>query len=528
MQWSHISNGEGRGGDRASTPPDTLSDESVICFMIAVDNFEHVRAAYGEAASRHAMECVRAAVAEWFGCRAADLQVSGAVLRGTLAPPAWTGMTHRAGRSDSVNRLLANPPFVTVRFGDALICLSLSGSWAVRDEPSPAAMAPVSNVFQLPFFSQSPGQGAEWAERYRADMAIAAQVLAAVDAGGTTITLPTVTAPRPADPAGGAAQLVAAWRPVGQATGDDILFYEMCPEIVARDGRRHGLRETREGLERLGLSAVLDRHLVEHAIQLLESDPDVALCVQVSAQSVSACTRWGDVFRRLIGDRAVAQRLVIAITETSSFPDLAGAIQFVSRAQAMGCAVAVDNFGPGYAVEQFDSGAALLERARDGLSGCIVLDVRMPGVSGLEVQKRLASLDIHTPVIVVSGFADIAMAVQAMKANAFEFLTKPFRDQDLFDAIGAAMERDSSQAMQSRERRQADRLMRNLTAREHEVFLRLCNGQVGKQIAHELGMSEATVKVHRRSILHKLNVKHLGELILTYAPIVRMLSEEAN
>ena len=190
--------------------------------------------------------------------------------------------------------------------------------------------------------------------------------------------------------------------------------------------------------------------------------------------------------------------------------------------------MAVDNFGLGYAVEIFESGAALLERAKQGLSGCIVLDVRMPGVSGLEVQKRLAALDIHTPVIVVSGFADIEMAVKAMKANAFEFLTKPFRDQDLFDAIGAAMELDSSRSVQSRERREADRLIRNLTAREHEVFVRLCLGQVGKQIAHELGMSEATVKVHRRSILHKLDVKHLGELILNYATIVKVHPDEAQ
>lgn len=182
----------------------------------------------------------------------------------------------------------------------------------------------------------------------------------------------------------------------------------------------------------------------------------------------------------------------------------------------------------GYSVEQFDSGTALLDRAAQGLSGCIILDVRMPGVSGLEVQKRLAAMDITTPVIVISGFADIAMAVQAMKANAFEFLTKPFRDQDLFDAIGSAMELDSSQSLQSRERRQADLLIRNLTAREHQVFVRLCSGQVGKQIAHDLGMSEATVKVHRRAILHKLDVKHLSELILTYAPIVRTFAEEMH
>ncbi|MBC2668902.1 response regulator [Novosphingobium piscinae] len=530
--------------------------------MVAIDNFEHVSLAYGSGVAARAVAQVRRAVLQWFG-RHADIQFeSGGIIYGAVPRPLLPAQRDVAER-DAVNpqawlnRLLVNPPVVFLPHDGGTICLSISGSWAEPDDGAGQAERPFSSGCRVPFFGEMPGRGAAWAERYRADMAIVASVLGAIpreqERDGYAAAGPVVTGaadPAPCSTAGPvfrmvtprepivrcqpdgvppAEPMVFAWRPVrdGQS-GRDVLFYELIPQLCGRDGLRRDLAECRPVLERLGFAVALDQYLVASALDLLEADPDVAVAVQVSAQSVSTCPRWGMLFRRLTGCRSVASRLTLAITETASFPDFAEAIQFVSRLQTFGCAVAIDNFGLGYEVELFESGAALLERARQGLSGCIVLDVRMPGVSGLEVQKRLATLDIHTPVIVVSGFADIAMAVQAMKSNAFEFLTKPFRDQDLFDAIGAAMELDSSRTMQSQERRHADRLMRNLTAREHEVFVRLCLGQVGKQIAHDLGMSEATVKVHRRSILHKLSVKHLGELILNYAPIVRRQSEEQH
>lgn len=569
---SSVSGGEPRS-PRWSAPKSSglhqsgLQRAGVVRFMLAIDNFDHICIAYGTDLADLAVRRVRAAIEEWLGDRAEIHFESAGVFYGTLHRPlsdateigaATVGAAVRSGEALSVNRLLINPPVVFLPHDGGTICLSLAGSWSVHDGFEPSPTRRFEGGCRAAFFGEPPVRGNTWVERYRADMALAAAVLTALPGDGG---LPDHSAKAPAVPAQapvsystagavfrvfeamgresgvvqpirqstGAEPLVLTWRPVRDGHfGQDVLFYEMVPQLCGRDGQRRDLMDSRPALERLGLAVALDQFLVISALDLLEADPDVAIAVQVSAQSVSSCARWGGLFRRLTGSSSVANRLIIAITETTSFPDFAEAVQFVSRLQAFGCAVAVDNFGLGYVVEMFESGAALLERAKQGLSGCIVLDVRMPGVSGLEVQKRLAALDIHTPVIVVSGFADIEMAVKAMKANAFEFLTKPFRDQDLFDAIGAAMELDSSRSVQSRERREADRLIRNLTTREYEVFVRLCHGQVGKQIAHELGMSEATVKVHRRSILHKLDVKHLGELILNYAQIVKTHPDEVQ
>lgn len=521
--------------------------------MVAIDNFEHVALAYGSAVAARAVGEVRRCMGAWFGDQAEVHFETGGIFYGTMRP---ARLVAERGSADqpltsgaqatvfSTTRTLINPPLVLLKHEQRTIALAVSGSWALHDGRGECDDPDFRHGFdgscRVPHFGEAPQRGAGWAERYRADMAVACALLETLAreqgeggiglagglAGGQDTPIAEFAACEPRR-GPGVEQLVFAWRPVRSAQAHpEVLFYEMSPQLVAADGRRRDLADLRPALERLGFSCAIDRYLVGHALDLLEAEPDLALSVQVSAQSACACARWGGLFRRLTGSRSVARRLTLAITETASFPDFAEAIQFVSRLQAFGCAVAIDNFGLGYQVEAFDSGAGLLERARLGLSGCIVLDVRMPGVSGLEVQRRLASLDVRTPVIVVSGFADIAMAVQAMKSNAFEFLTKPFRDQDLFDAIGAAMELDLNRASQSRERRHADQLIRNLTAREHEVFVRLCHGQLGKQIAHDLSMSEATVKVHRRAILHKLNVKHLGELILTYAPMVRAVVED--
>lgn len=561
MQWNQPNTADNQELARSASAPSLPARGGMVRFMLAIDNFDHVSLAYGSSAAAMAVTRVREVIREWLGDRAELHFESGGIFYGTLHPqpsvqagPNGFGMARP--RSDglaqgnahrAVNRLLINPPLVTLQHGQEVICLSISGTWAVHDGQVPDPAHGFDGGCRVPFHGALPGRGLAWTAQYRADMAKAASVLAAIDRYNTPASSP-VLAYSTAGPvfhaedlsdescgarrnrsASVAEQLVFAWHAVRDGRlGQDVLYYEMCPQLIGADGVRSNLAELRPALERLGLAVMLDSYLVEHGIGVLEADPDVAVSVQISAQSASACARWGDVFRRLMGSRGLAARLTVAIAESANFPDFAEAIQFVSRLQAFGSAVAVDNFGLGYPVELFDSGSALLDRARGGLSGCIVLDVRMPGVSGLEVQKRLSSLDIHTPVIVVSGFADIAMAVQAMKSNAFEFLTKPFRDQDLFDAIGAAMELDLSRSLQSRERRYADQLMRNLTSREHEVFVRLCHGQVGKQIAHDLGMSEATVKVHRRSILHKMGVKHLGELILTYAPLVRSPADEAG
>jgi FixJ family two-component response regulator len=143
---------------------------------------------------------------------------------------------------------------------------------------------------------------------------------------------------------------------------------------------------------------------------------------------------------------------------------------------------------------------------------CLVLDVRLPGRSGLDLQRELSAANIQLPVIFITGHGDIPMSVQAMKAGAIEFLTKPFRDQDLLDAIQLGLARD-------RERREADRELRTLserfetlTSREREVMAYVVTGRLNKEIAGDLGISEITVKVHRSQVMRKMNADSLPEL----------------
>jgi FixJ family two-component response regulator len=144
---------------------------------------------------------------------------------------------------------------------------------------------------------------------------------------------------------------------------------------------------------------------------------------------------------------------------------------------------------------------------------CIVLDVRLPGLSGLDFQQELAREDIPIPIIFITGHGDIPMSVRAMKAGAVEFLTKPLRDQDLLDAIQAALRRD--RARLEEERRVAELRKRHeaLTVREREVMALLVSGRVNKQIAAEIGISEVTVRLHRGQIMRKMRAGSLADLI---------------
>ena len=166
----------------------------------------------------------------------------------------------------------------------------------------------------------------------------------------------------------------------------------------------------------------------------------------------------------------------------------------------------------GYEVELFESGTDFLAIANRQLYGCIISDVRLPGPSGLEIQKRLDEARIHMPLIFITGHGDIAMAVQAMKARAIEFLTKPFRDQDILDAISKALELEHARLARDSARAHAQALVDSLSAREQEIFRQLCSGQLGKQIAHDLAIAEATVKVHRRNIMAKFGVSTASAL----------------
>jgi FixJ family two-component response regulator len=167
----------------------------------------------------------------------------------------------------------------------------------------------------------------------------------------------------------------------------------------------------------------------------------------------------------------------------------------------------------GLGVELFGSVQEFLVAARLDRPGCLVLDVRLPGRSGLDLQEELAKADIHLPVIFISGHADVPMSVRAMKAGAVEFLTKPVRDQDLLDAIQLAIAKDRARRKEEAtlERLRAD--FDTLTPREREVMVMVVAGRLNKQIAGDLQLSEATVKAHRSQAMRKMRARSLAELV---------------
>lgn len=167
----------------------------------------------------------------------------------------------------------------------------------------------------------------------------------------------------------------------------------------------------------------------------------------------------------------------------------------------------------GLEVLAFASAAELLRCKIPEVASCLVLDVRLPGLSGLDLQAELARANVHIPIIFMTGHGDIPMSVRAMKGGAVDFLTKPFRDQDMLDAVATAIERD-------RKRRQADRaivslraLFETLTDREREIFPLVVTGLMNKQIAAKLGVAEITVKIHRGRVMKKMSARSLADLV---------------
>jgi FixJ family two-component response regulator len=161
----------------------------------------------------------------------------------------------------------------------------------------------------------------------------------------------------------------------------------------------------------------------------------------------------------------------------------------------------------------FGSPREFLEAARPDVPACLVLDVRLPGSSGLNFQQELARAGVPMPVIFITGHGDIPMSVRAIKAGAVEFLTKPFRDQELLDAIHAGIERDRSQRREAAVLDDLRQRLASLTPREREIMALVIVGRMNKQIAGELSVSEVTVKVHRGQIMRKMRAKSLPELV---------------
>jgi FixJ family two-component response regulator len=167
----------------------------------------------------------------------------------------------------------------------------------------------------------------------------------------------------------------------------------------------------------------------------------------------------------------------------------------------------------GLRVDVFGSAAELLQSKLPDVASCLVLDIRLPGTSGLDFQVELAKADIHIPIIFMTGHGDIPMSVRAMKAGAVDFLTKPFRDQDMLDAVLAAIERDRKRRAGEKAASEMRALFDGLSPREREVMTLVTAGLMNKQVAAETGLAEITVKIHRGNVMKKMGARSLADLV---------------
>jgi len=176
----------------------------------------------------------------------------------------------------------------------------------------------------------------------------------------------------------------------------------------------------------------------------------------------------------------------------------------------------------------FTSPDDFLTHGELGRPGCIVLDVRFPGLNGLDFQLHLESAGSLLPIVFMTGFGDISMSVRAMKAGAIDFLTKPFRDQDMLDSVITALERDAARRLEMQCQREITSCFETLTLREREVMEAVIEGLMNKQIAHRLGISEITVKLHRGNLMRKMQVRSVAELVRKIERSNKLLSNKVG
>jgi FixJ family two-component response regulator len=167
----------------------------------------------------------------------------------------------------------------------------------------------------------------------------------------------------------------------------------------------------------------------------------------------------------------------------------------------------------GLQTRTYGSAREFLDSKREDQPGCMVVDVRLPGLSGLDFQEQLANFGVHLPAVIITGHGDIPMSVRAMKAGAVDFLAKPFRDQDMLDAVAVALKRDTDRRTAERGTAMVKDRFATLSPREQQVMMLVTAGKMNKQVAGELGLSEITVKIHRGAAMRKMNARTLADLV---------------
>jgi len=351
--------GQGRGGanihflHRRPSPPGSVA----VHFIFRIDNYPHILRAYGA-------EVARSALAEVNRIFADSIRDDGLVTPepdGRLEVLLWNrtllGQQPLAKACDNwIHSFCSAIAMVPLDCSGERLLLSVSGAWAGAelgkdDGPDALASSALHALERFRFSGGAPGHGEAWKEHYRADMEAAAGLFGAIEAEEAIDAFGSTEASIHFQPARSDSRQVAlAWQPVrgvGGAIG--ILYHECLIRLIGSDGKSHPPGGLPEALERLGLVRALDHYVISAVIAELEQQPDVTLGVNISAQSTRFDGWWQDIAQRLTRNRPVAQRLVIEITETTPIPSITEATTFASRMRSLGCMIAIDDFGAGFA-----------------------------------------------------------------------------------------------------------------------------------------------------------------------------------